>query len=597
MQRKTLVIFALILLLAFTIRFQNIESVFSKPILPSGYDPYYQIRLAEVIVKSGYRPQFDYYLNYPYGLKIGWLPLFSYVLAIPGFIGFKDVAAFDVVLPVILGLISTVLVYLITAKIFNNDYIALISSLFFAICPAVVSISMLGFADHHIWNLMLILFAAYFILYKDFKVLISGVFLTLLAFSWVGSPIYAALLALCALMLDLENSKQIAYQAIAFAIPSVSFVLNKFLGFTFLALSIFIILGHLIKRKGFLIHYIAACAAVISIAYFLPFKELSFLKAGINYLLSRNIYLPTIVEAQSFQVFAIISNSGYFIFLMALPSLIIAKNRFLSTWFISAIFLALLQLRFADILSIPVSILSAYTLAIFLDKMGYPVFPQNEEHERRIKFRAKTSRKKSKKEEKKKEYKVKIKDTLILLVVVGYLIAPAIILCKYPFTMNKDWRDALLWIKDNTEKTSYYLTPDKGKPEYSIMSWWDYGNWIVYLANRPVVCNNFQAGAVDAAKFFTAQDEKTAIKIAKKRTVKYVITAQEMGLDLESLSGKFIAIMQIAGLKPKFMNKNEITDFYNNSMFYKLHIENAKTLKHFKLIKDFGSVKVFKVVY
>lgn len=59
---------------------------------------------------------------------------------------------------------------------------------------------------------------------------------------------------------------------------------------------------------------------------------------------------------------------------------------------------------------------------------------------------------------------------------------------------------------------------------------------------------------------------------------------------------KFTAIMLIAGLNPFFMNKTEIMDFYNNSIYYKLHFEDAKDLKNFELAGEFGEVKVFKVV-
>ena len=145
-----------------------------------------------------------------------------------------------------------------------------------------------------------------------------------------------------------------------------------------------------------------------------------------------------------------------------------------------------------------------------------------------------------------------------------------------------------MWVKNNTEPTSNYLLPEN-KPEYAIMSWWDYGNWIVYIAERPVVCNNFQAGAIDAAKFFTAQAEEDAIKIAKKRGVKYIITDDEMKLH----DGKFTAIMRIAGLN--IINKTKIQEFYNNSIYYKLHIENAENLRKIILIKEFDSVKVFEV--
>jgi len=99
----------IIALIALLIRLQNAQFVFGY-MLPYEYDPFYHLRLAEVIVHSGYRPDFDYYLNYPYELRIDWLPLFDYLIAFPGILlGYKAMLAFSFILPVILGVISRVL--------------------------------------------------------------------------------------------------------------------------------------------------------------------------------------------------------------------------------------------------------------------------------------------------------------------------------------------------------------------------------------------------------------------------------------------------------------------------------------------------------
>jgi asparagine N-glycosylation enzyme membrane subunit Stt3 len=100
----------IIALIALLIRLQNAQFVFGY-MLPYEYDPFYHLRLAEVIVHSGYRPDFDYYLNYPYELRIDWLPLF---VGLPNSISknsprLQAMLAFSFILPVILGVISRVL--------------------------------------------------------------------------------------------------------------------------------------------------------------------------------------------------------------------------------------------------------------------------------------------------------------------------------------------------------------------------------------------------------------------------------------------------------------------------------------------------------
>jgi len=90
-----------------------------------------------------------------------------------------------------------------------------------------------------------------------------------------------------------------------------------------------------------------------------------------------------------------------------------------------------------------------------------------------------------------------------------------------------DWSEALRWLEDNTPATSNFGEP-YAVPEYSVLSWWDYGNWILYRSKRPVVANNFQAGAVDAARFYLSESEEGAMDILEYRGSRYVITDESM---------------------------------------------------------------------
>ncbi|WP_457549276.1 STT3 domain-containing protein [Archaeoglobus sp.] len=592
----------MVLVVSFFIRFQNYNKVFSSIILPVGYDPYYHLRLAEVIVKSGYRPNFDYYINYPYGLKIGWPPLFDYILSIPGILfGFKATEIFAMIFPVILGVLSTLLVYLISKEVLKNEYFAILSALIFAVTPAVVQISVLGFCDYHIWNIFLLLCSIYFLLRNDWTSLLLSIFVTLLTFSWMGAPIYIALIALATL--THFNDKKILTTAMCIGLATVSYVIKPFLGLAILMIVLFLVVGYFVRKieihkKYITIYYIILCIFVIFIFYCLPFKELSFVREGINYLLGRNVYLPTIAEAQSFNLVGIIDEIGLFVFFLAIPSILLYeltyKNKFILTLFIATLFLAIIQIRFTTVLAVPVSLYASYTLCILLNRMGYPIFEKEKEESRERKLKNVKKNKKSK--NKYKDKQISITDRFFVILFIFFVISTSLIGAIRPFDMSDSWKNALIWINKNTEKTSYYLHPDK-KPEYSILSWWDYGNWIVYIAKRPVVCNNFQIGAVDAAKFFTAQSEDEALKIVKKRCVKYVITDNKMRLGNGTVKGKFQAIMRIAGINPETLGLNKTLELYKNSMYYKLHFENAMGLKNFKLLKDFGSVKIFVVRY
>lgn len=74
-----------------------------------------------------------------------------------------------------------------------------------------------------------------------------------------------------------------------------------------------------------------------------------------------------------------------------------------------------------------------------------------------------------------------------------------------------DWYDSLSWLRMNSNTTSFSSPSEV--PEYSVMSWWDTGNWIVYVAERPVVANNFEEGVKDAVKFYLSESEESATAI------------------------------------------------------------------------------------
>jgi len=575
----------IILILAALLRLQNMQILFLK--LPSGYDPFYHLRLAEIIVKSGYRPDFDYYLNYPHGLNIGWLPLFDYMLAAPGMLfGFDATIYFSLFFPVLLGVLNTALVYF-TARRFGDEYFALLSALVYATIPAAVHTSVLGFADHHAWNVFLVLLSLYLLLRYPPA---AGIPLTILAFSWVGAPIYAAVLAIASFMYF--ERRELLYVLPAFLLPVFSAVTSQMVALSFVAITVFLAVGVFVKKFGNFkadLGYVAATALVLITVYLAPIKELGFIKSGVEYLTGANIYLPTIAEAQSFDFLGIVSMTGYISFLLALPSLITSRNRLLQTFFLASFILSILQIRFAEILAVPVSFFAASTLVYILERSE--VIRKKEEVEER-----KTKRVKRKQSQ--KERKLTPGDKVVVATFLAIIFLPSVVVSIKPYEMSEDWYDALTWLKENTEPTSHYLTPDRGKPEYSVLSWWDYGNWIIFVAKRPVVCNNFQAGADAAARFFTAQNEEDAVKIVKQRGVRYVVTDEEMGLTNESgkYKGKFKAIMSIAGLKAELMRDKEILEFYNSSMLYRLHVDNAENLKNFRLVKEFGKVKIFEVV-
>jgi oligosaccharyl transferase (archaeosortase A-associated) len=112
--------------------------------------------------------------------------------------------------------------------------------------------------------------------------------------------------------------------------------------------------------------------------------------------------------------------------------------------------------------------------------------------------------------------------------------------------MDSQWRETMEWMGDNTPDTGvdYYKNYDKETfqyppQSYGVMSWWDYGHYITFLAKRIPNCNPFQAGVAGpngSAAFFMAQDEETAAEILTNDGTRYVITDTMMD------TGKFWAM-------------------------------------------------------
>jgi dolichyl-diphosphooligosaccharide--protein glycosyltransferase len=112
--------------------------------------------------------------------------------------------------------------------------------------------------------------------------------------------------------------------------------------------------------------------------------------------------------------------------------------------------------------------------------------------------------------------------------------------------MNQDWRESLEWMNTGTPETGvdYFTIYDRETftyPDtaYGVMSWWDYGHMITYIAKRIPNANPFQAGVSGpngSAAFFMSQSEGTTNRIADHQGTRYVMT------DIEMATGKFWAM-------------------------------------------------------
>jgi oligosaccharyl transferase (archaeosortase A-associated) len=134
---------------------------------------------------------------------------------------------------------------------------------------------------------------------------------------------------------------------------------------------------------------------------------------------------------------------------------------------------------------------------------------------------------------------------------------------------NDAWHDAMVWMRDNTpdpfQNPDFYYglyqkpagNEDYPYPPsaYGVMSWWDYGHYITYIAHRIPNSNPHQAGATAAAQFFTEQDASSGNEMLNKLGSKYVIIDYPMAMYARQenghIFGKFYAMIDWAGKNQK----------------------------------------------
>jgi len=166
-----------------------------------------------------------------------------------------------------------------------------------------------------------------------------------------------------------------------------------------------------------------------------------------------------------------------------------------------------------------------------------------------------------------------------------------------------DWYESLSWMRENTPHPGvdyYALYPKKyNYPDsaYSVMSWWDYGNWITYIAHRIPIANNFQQGiggpykrnSPGASVFFISKNESEANNVLNALDARYVVTAFPLADAMKSYHNLYGAIAFWANDSSgeyKVSHAEERTTFelreeYFNTIVTKLHMFDG-TAAHFK---------------
>lgn len=611
-----------IMLFGFLLRlYVGRQSLTENGLLPVGFDEYYHLR--RILYTVNHFPNtlwFDSYLNYPQGLALTWPPLFDQLLAaislMLGQHSREGVEMVSAILPAVMGALTIAVVYYLSRELFDRN-IALLSALMVAIAPWHITRTMLGATDHHCLEILLDVAALLFVVLalsrkkrRHLFAAVAGVTFAALAYTWLGADIYLGIFLVYAavqMTLDLKHGEASTETtttllaafgvAIILMLPFASAVWLKpsFLGsiFFFIGILLLYALARFMNERG--IHWVAfpltmlASACVLVVIAMLPgqpFKMYSFMQSGADYIFGGRM-IGKIAEAEPLVYDAntlynlmtsplglsiLLSLAGLvalILYIRRAPSGARPAQLLFLVWTVAILILTFAQIRFLYLYSIVIGML-----------VGFLFFAANDA----------ISKKMAKNKTSVEGQRLLVALAAVFLVVI---IAPSALQTAVLSNYEKpsvagDWYDSLQWLIQNSNTTSHYDNPVKA-PEYGVMCWWDYGNWIVYLSHRPVVANNFQAGAEDSAKFYLSESEDAATAILDSRRARFVL------IDYDTVFGSLDSLAKWANMSvSRYVKLDEsestpkatlLPPMFNTTMA-RLYLSDGVGTDHFRLVYE-----------
>jgi dolichyl-diphosphooligosaccharide---protein glycosyltransferase len=535
------------------------------------FDPYFDYRATKYIVDHGLNAYWkwqDMMSWYPEGRDVpktsqsGLHIVSAYLYEIFG--AGSSLLDFTILLPVILGSLTTIVIFALVRTL-GNTTAGMFSALLFAFTPAIIQRGNLGWFKSEPLGLFFGLLAVYLLIsaikhkqlkYAIPKAVLGGLLLGLGNASWGGVQYFSIPISLFFIALPFfqRNTRVSTYVVIAFTLfsiasagafprPGISFILGL-PGIALIGGTIFMIGAEILKRISsernetrnllFLLggFVVVGLGVVIAGAYH-P-ASFRYLNAINPFLSSQNPltasvaehFTPTLVDYfTNYSILLMFAGIGIWVaFRYRTPSSIFALIIGITAIYVSATFARLLV--FASIGIIVLAGLGLYEITrSFMSKSSSPA------SSRQVKFgKMSKGRKFSERstEQPAKNRTILIGYTVLIIFLLtipmvypqnsGWLsladIPPSIANggTGYKFQTN-DWLDTLAWMSTHTPKRSV------------IASWWDYGYWITTLANRTSIADNAtinQTRIATIAKMFMDKPDIGA-KVARELKADYVL--------------------------------------------------------------------------
>ncbi len=582
------------------------REVFTWTVRLGGNDPWYYFRLIENCLHNfPYRIWFDPFTHYPFGTYTHFGPFLVYFSAIlcklfgaSSSLAIRRVVAF---VPTIGGALLALPVYLFAKEVFNKR-VGVISSILVVIIPGqLLARSILGFNDHHIWEVFwmtstLALYSYAINLWRNDPnalrdrrklayAILAGVAYGMYLLTWAPSFYLALFTVLYVLALtvlsgvvdtDVKNVTSISSIMIAVAaVMYLPFAFNAPLSTIYYSpfqlvvlLACLVMLGvfrgvELLKERGFYARIgiddryafpltVLVVFGVTAGALLLAFPEFAGRLMGIVGVVHPRGGALTIAEVQPFFTmggqfslapaylnFGMTFFFGFFGFLYLLK-LIYDKRRDLHILVLLWSVMLFVALCGQNRFAYYFAVVCAVTSGLMADVIL-----------ERLKFYASI-------QERSVDYTKVAVAVLLMLILFVPTFSLAYEQSKYAGGIPKPWWDALIWLKNNTPNGKLYdeyyyelYKPPKkyGEPypypfkTYGIISWWDYGHWIEAIAHRMPIANPFQQGIGNKYNNVPgAAPFFTALNESYADEIAKKLNVKYVISDVEMATGKFYAM-------------------------------------------------------
>jgi len=476
------------------------------------FDPFFNFRATEYILENGTNAYFDWIDTkswYPYGRNVSETSQVTLHLTAaslyPIFNFGSSVYDFTILFPLVFGSLTAIVVFAFV-RVLGGTTAGLFAALIFSISIPIFTRGLIGWFKSEPLGLFFAFLAMYLFVsglkfnkgkISFIKLIVAGLFLSLGLSAWGGILFFVIPIVLFYFSLPFLKNKDnfIMWAAPTFSTSVILFSLifertsTFIIGYAGLAIllpTIFIIISGIIMKFSserakirncviVLISFVASGIGIL-ISGFIGLPSFRYLNAVNPFLTDQDNLTDSVAEHMTtslslsftflsvFLIFAVIGM--WFLFSKKTINLKTDMRIFAIFTSIIAIYVSSAFVRLEIFASVGIIILGSIGLAILTQK----IFQQN------------------------KQYFTKIIFPVVIIVLFIIPLAmpedntwltwadfPPSILSggsSFPNFASDDWKDATLWIKQNTPEDAV------------IASWWDYGYWITTLSERTTLADN-----------------------------------------------------------------------------------------------------------